>query len=239
LPSNNPQNWLDGRGAEPSVRGLIGWLKRRGYQGPRGPKQLSMKHAVYRLEQRGQESFSLQEIMRDAGLDYYDYSDRMAAKAYISQGREVVFDFIDWLRRDPSYATQVENGYKMHATIFRRCVSVMWSYEIPALYYDLHDKRYHFLTLKAFASIMRQQRDAVKTMILRRSEEIALVSQWFPQFREMFQPSALVTDRRFVLPPRALRHPCNECELRFRDKSSLDVHKEKRHSKPGPPRTNT
>ncbi len=218
---------MGGDGAD-DVRDLRGWLRRRGWTGPRGPRQLAIKQALYRMRHAGQDVFSLEDMMEAAGLDFNDRNEYGAAHNFVSTMRRVVTDFVGWFWQAPRFSQYVHDGLSEKA-IFKKAVEAMVENEIFPLYYNRADGLYHFLTLEAFARILKLQSLAYRTGILRRVEELALMTPKFPMLGEIFTPSALPTDGRFLLPAPETRFPCPNCPTTWRDSESLEAHRLRRH----------
>ncbi len=217
-----------GTEGDDEARDMRGWLRRRGFVGPRGPRQMAIRHVLYRMHANGEESFSLEGVMEAAGLDFNDRRDYTAAHTYVSNMRRVLVDFVEWFWQAPQYQEYVHDGLGEGA-IFNLAVDAMVQHEIYPLYYNRMDRVYHFLTLPAFARILRFQSLGYRTGILRRVEELALMTPKFPMLGEIFTPSALPTDGRFLLPAPETRFPCPNCPTTWRDSESLEAHRQRRH----------
>src|SRR5438552_18418270 len=94
----------------PKLRTLAGWLRKRGWQGAQGPRQVAVKRALEEFVEADIREFTLQEVMERAGLDYDDFSDRTATSHFLRRMREVLLDFADWFWGQPQYKKYIDDG---------------------------------------------------------------------------------------------------------------------------------
>lgn len=213
----------------PRAHDLSGWLRRRGWRGPRGPVQRAIRDTLRDYLRRERGGFTLREVMEDAGLDYDHTSDYFAAHTFVAAMRKVTVDFSDWFWGEPAYKAYRENGFT-DKTVFKKVVAAMFSYDIYPISYDREAKKYRSLTLEAWVRIMKQRAVAIRTEFVRRAEEMTSMSKKFPVLRELYQVPALPTDGRFLALPGVRRFRCGKCSMAFVDQSSLEAHLQRRHN---------
>jgi len=210
------------------VQSLRGWLRRRGYQGPRGPAQRALRDALRRFKEAGKDTFTLREAMADAGLDYDSKSDYIAAMQFLSRMREAVSDFSTWFWTQPRYKEYIDDGLTDKA-VFRKLVTAMTSYEIFPVFFDADIDGYHLLTLEGWARLTHKRALAMRNEIVRRVEELNIMQQKFPMLKEVYPPPSLPTDGQFIQLPEKLGFHCLECGMEFEDANSYDAHMKRRH----------
>jgi len=207
---------------------LSGWLRRRGWRGPRGPVQRAIRDTLRDHLRRGRDGFTLREVMEDAGLDYDNTSDYFAAHTFVAAMRKVTVDFSEWFWREPEYRRYVDDGFT-DKTVFKKVVEAMASYDIYPISYDREEKKYRPLTLETWARITKQRAIAIRTEFVRRATEMTSMSRKFPLLRELYPVPTLPTDGRFLALPGARRFRCERCHMTFVDKSWLEAHEKRWH----------
>lgn len=214
--------------SNPRAHNLSGWLRRRGWRGPRGPVQRAIRDTLRDYLRQGRDGFTLREVMEDAGLDYDNTSDYFAAHTFVAAMRKVTVDFSEWFWLQPEYSKIVNDGFT-DKTVFRKVVEAMASYDIFPISYDREVKRYRPLALETWARITKQRAVAIRTEFVRRAEEMTAMSRKFPVLRTLYPVPKLPTDGRFLALPAARHFRCDRCGMTFVDKPSLEVHEKRRH----------
>ena len=212
----------------PRAHDLSGWLRRRGWRGPRGPSQRGIRDVLRTYIQRGREAFTLREIMDEAGLDFDNRSDYIAAHTFIASMREITADFSDWFWHEPAYRRYTEDGYT-DKTVFKKVVDAMTGYDIFPIFFDERIKKYRLLTLDGWVRLTRRRAGAIRTEFIRRAEELAGMAEKFLAIGEMYPAPALPTNGRFIALPGARPFQCGSCSMAFIDKASLEGHTRRRH----------
>ncbi len=210
------------------VRSLRGWLRRRGYQGARGPTQRALRDTLRRYLSDGRETFTLREAMTDAGLDYDSKSDYLAALQFLARMRQAVSDFSAWFWTQPKYQKYVNDGFTDKG-LFRKMVRAMISFEIFPVFYDAEIDSFRLLTLEGWARLTLKRAWAVRNEIVRHVEELNIMRQKFPMLREVCPAPALPTNGQFIQLPEKLAIHCFECGMDFEDPDSYHVHMKRRH----------
>ncbi len=213
---------------DPRAHDLTGWLRRRGWRGPRGPVQRAIRDTLGEYLRRGRDGFTLREVMEDAGLDYDSTSDYFAAHTFVAAMRRVTVDFSEWFWREPAYRKYVEDGFT-DKTVFKKVVEAMASYDIYPISYDRELKKYRPLTLETWVRITKQRAVAIRTEFVRRAEEMTAMSKKFPVLRTLYSVPTLPTDGRFLALPGRRPFRCGKCSMSFVDKTSLEAHGKRRH----------
>lgn len=226
--SSRTEGVMDQQSLDEDIQSLRGWLRRRGYQGPRGPTQRALRDALRRFRQTERNAFTLREAMAEAGLDYDSKSDYFAAMQFLSRMRQTVADFSEWFWTQPRYKRYVDDGFT-DKTVFNKLVTAMTSYEIFPVFFDANIDSYRLLTLEGWASLTRKRAWAVRTEIVRHVEELNIMQEKFHMLKEMYPPPTLPTDGQFIQLPEKLPHQCEKCGMAFEDEDSFDIHMKRRH----------
>lgn len=211
-------------------RTLRGFLRQRGWRGPVGPDQRAIWNALRKFVRREQETFTLEDVMEEAGLKFDSYSDRTAAASFLKRMREVIVEASEWFWTQPEYQKYVDDGFT-DKTVFRKMVEALASYDIYPIQYDREAKKYALITLEGWVRIVHMRAIAIRNEFVRRAEDLALMSSKFEALKEMVTPPALPTDGKFIELPGPRSYRCGKCHMAFVDQESLEDHKQRRHPK--------
>lgn len=210
------------------IHTLRGYLRQRGWRGPKGPIQRALRDTVRHFLENGKTQFTLREVMDEANLNFEDYHDHITTSRFLSKMRKVVSDFADFFWTRPEYAEYVHDGLTDKA-LFGRLVAAMASYEIYPLWYDSErNDSYELLPIEGYMRIVRQRGVAIKNEIERRATELHLLQQKFPMIASYASPQ-LETDGRFLAIPASERFQCPICEMKWASSVALQRHIGRRH----------